>query len=74
MLFQNKKGDIMIDILMILLLLILFFALNDMITSLVNNVSGVTTDGILIWMLRAFTFFILLGIFRYVLLSGREDI
>ena len=68
---KNKKGDLMLDVLMILLLLVLFFLLAAPIDSLVSDVTSFTSDSHVIWMLRGFSFMVLVGIIRYVLGLGR---
>ena len=69
---KNKKGDLMTDALLILLLLVLFFLLSSPIDSLASEMTGFTSDSNVVWMLKGFTFVLLLGIFKYVLTSSRE--
>lgn len=70
-LLKSKKGDLMTDFLMILLLMVLFFLLASPLDSIVNEVSVFTSDSNVTWMLRGFTFMVLIGIIKYVFSLGR---
>lgn len=65
----------MLDILVILLCLVLFFFLNESLVVIINDVLSVSPDSTISWMLRAFPFFILFGIIKYVssFIGGTEQ-
>ena len=71
--FNNKKGDLVIDSLLIILLLVLFFLLVDPLQTVTNEMTAFANDDITLWMLRAFPFLILVGIIKYVMDKSRAE-
>ena len=69
MIYKNKKGDIFVDITFILVSLFLFWQLYPVLDAMALEMAGITGNSLESWLLRSFSFFLLVGIVRYISLG-----
>lgn len=73
MIYKNKKGDFFVDIILILLLLYLFWSFYPVIDSIAFDIIGTVSGTLESWLIRGFSFFLLLGIVRYIAIGMPQN-
>jgi hypothetical protein len=65
--FKNKKGDLMLNILTTIIMLIVFFNVAPVLDSLAKEMLGLNPDSLVIWMLRGVVYILLIGVLGYII-------